>query len=138
MTAGRPAACQHCHRDDPTAGARDRRPPDSLGPAGTIETARCRPSIPSAPRPPPAGRFLDAIRAALPDLRLLTDAIDREAYRNDETAYLKAGLPLAVALPTATAEVATLVRLAAEHRVPSCRAARGPACPAAPPASRAG
>ena len=62
--------------------------------------------------------LLDAIRAALPDLRLLTDATDREAYRNDETAYLQAGLPLAVALPETTAEVSTLVRLAAEHRVP--------------------
>jgi len=62
--------------------------------------------------------LVDAIRATLPDLRLLTDATDRESYRNDETAYLQAGLPLAVALPETTAEVSTLVRLAAEHRVP--------------------
>src|SRR4051794_35284132 len=62
--------------------------------------------------------LLDAIRAALPELRLLTDTVDREAYRNDETAYLHAGLPLAVALPETTAEVATLVRLAAERGVP--------------------
>ena len=62
--------------------------------------------------------LVDAIRATLPDLRLLTDATDRESYRNDETAYLRAGLPLAVALPETTAEVSTLVRLAAEHRVP--------------------
>ncbi len=59
-----------------------------------------------------------AIRAALPNLRLLTEPGDREAYRNDETAYLNGGLPLAVALPESTAEVSTLVRLAAEHRVP--------------------
>jgi len=59
-----------------------------------------------------------AIRATLPDVRLLSDAVDREAYRLDETAYLSAGLPLAVALPTTTEEVAALVRLAAEHRVP--------------------
>jgi glycolate oxidase len=63
-------------------------------------------------------RFLAAVRSALPDLRLLVEPGDRESYRNDETAYLKAGLPLAVALPTTTAEVATLVRLAAEHRIP--------------------
>jgi glycolate oxidase len=63
-------------------------------------------------------RFLDAVRAALPATRLLVDESDRESYRNDETAYLKAGLPLAVALPTETAEVATLVKLAAEHRIP--------------------
>jgi glycolate oxidase len=62
--------------------------------------------------------LLEAIHAALPGMRLLEDAVDRESYRNDETAYLAAGLPLAVALPETTAEVATLVRLAAEHRVP--------------------
>ena len=63
-------------------------------------------------------RLLAAIRSALPNLRLLDDPVDRESYRNDETAYLHAGLPLAVALPETTAEVATLVRLSAEHRVP--------------------
>jgi glycolate oxidase len=62
--------------------------------------------------------FLGAVRTALPGLRLLTDPVDRESYRNDETVYLHAGLPLAVALPESTAEVAALVRLAAEHRIP--------------------
>ena len=37
--------------------------------------------------------FLGAVRARLPGLRLLTDAVDRESYRRDETAYLPAGLP---------------------------------------------
>ena len=74
-----------------------------------------RPSAPPAER---AERFVAAVRAALPNLRLLTDPADREAYRTDETAYLRGGLPAAVALPTTTAEVSTLVRLAAEHRVP--------------------
>jgi glycolate oxidase len=64
------------------------------------------------------GPLIDAIRAELPDLRLITDALDRESYRTDETAYLKGGLPGAVALPTETAQVATLVHLAGEHRVP--------------------
>jgi glycolate oxidase len=63
-------------------------------------------------------RLLAAIRTTMPDLRLLDDPVDRESYRNDETAYLHAGLPLAVALPENTEEVARLVRLAAEHRVP--------------------
>jgi glycolate oxidase len=58
-----------------------------------------------------------AIRGELPDLRLLTDAIDRESYRLDETAYLEAGLPGAVALPSSTAEVSALLRLASRHRV---------------------
>jgi glycolate oxidase len=62
--------------------------------------------------------LVDAIRARLPELRLLTDTIDRETYRSDETAYLHAGLPGAVALPTTTAEVAQLVRICAELRVP--------------------
>ncbi len=64
------------------------------------------------------GPLIDAVRAELPALRLLTDATDRESYRADETPYLRPGLPGAVALPTETAEVATLVRLASEHRVP--------------------
>ncbi len=62
--------------------------------------------------------FLAAIEARLPDLRLLTDPVDLDSYRRDETAYLNPPPPLAVALPTETAEVAELVRLAAEHRVP--------------------
>jgi glycolate oxidase len=59
-----------------------------------------------------------AIRAELPDLRLLTEPIDRESYRRDETAYLEAGLPVAVALPESTAAVATLVRLCGAFDVP--------------------
>ena len=65
-----------------------------------------------------ADPLVDAIRARLPDVRLLTDEIDRESYRYDETAYLPAGLPRGVALPTTTAEVAELVRICGELRVP--------------------
>ena len=73
----------------------------------------------ASPVSPEAGAaLLAAIGSELPDLRLLTEETDRESYRNDETAYLSAGLPLAVALPEATAEVATLIRLASAHRVP--------------------
>ena len=57
-------------------------------------------------------------RAELPELRLLTDVADRESYRLDETAYLEAGLPGAVALPASTEEIAALMRLASRHRVP--------------------
>jgi len=64
------------------------------------------------------GPLIDAARRQLPELRLLTDPLDREAYRTDETAYLKGEVPGAVALPTETAQVAALVRLAAEHLVP--------------------
>jgi glycolate oxidase len=76
------------------------------------------PSLQPASSEAARSRFLAAVRTGLPDLRLLEGESDRESYRNDETAYLKAGLPLAVALPTSTAEVAALVKLAAEHRIP--------------------
>ena len=62
--------------------------------------------------------FLQAIRARLPALRVLTDAADRETYRRDETPFIQAGLPGAIALPTATAEVAELVRICGEFDVP--------------------
>ncbi len=62
--------------------------------------------------------LLRAIESELPGLRLLTDAIDRESYRRDETAYLPTGLPLAVALPETTGQVAGLVRLCGAHDVP--------------------
>ena len=76
---------------------------------------------------PPARPLLDAaerdafiakVRSGLPDLKLLTDEIDRETYRRDETEYLDAGLPLAVALPTTTDQTKRLVRLCAEEGVP--------------------
>src|SRR5690349_6932168 len=41
--------------------------------------------------------LLDDVRRQLPGVRLLTDPADRESYRLDETAYLSAGLPGAVA-----------------------------------------
>ena len=61
--------------------------------------------------------FLDELATALPDLRLLTDAGDRESYRRDETVHFEPGLPLAVALPASTAEVAAILRMASRHRV---------------------
>jgi glycolate oxidase len=62
--------------------------------------------------------FIDAVHARLPGLRLLTDEADRETYRRDETAYLPAGLPGAVALPTETAQVAELVKVCSEFDIP--------------------
>jgi glycolate oxidase len=62
--------------------------------------------------------LLGALRAELPDLKLMTDEIDRESYRRDETAHHEPGLPLAVALPATTDQVATIMRLATEHRTP--------------------
>jgi glycolate oxidase len=68
--------------------------------------------------PQASAALFAAIEERLPHVRLLRDLGDRESYRRDETSYAEAGLPGAVALPTTTAEVADLVRLAADHRVP--------------------
>ncbi len=61
--------------------------------------------------------LLAAARTELPGVRLLTEPVDRESYRLDETAYLAAGLPGAVALPATTDEVAGLLRLASRFGV---------------------
>ncbi len=75
-------------------------------------------ATPSAPVRGNGPALLRAIEARLPGLRLLTDAVDRESYRRDETAYLPTGLPLAVTLPETTEQVVELVRLCGEHDVP--------------------
>jgi glycolate oxidase len=92
-----------------------------MEPVGSaVRAATAAPSRAADPPVDPAAgqALLRAIRAELPDVRLLTDATDRESYREDETPYLHPGLPLAVALPATTAEVSALVRLAGHHRVP--------------------
>ena len=66
--------------------------------------------------------FLDALRAALPDLRLSVEASVLEAHRRDETAYLEPPSPLAVAFPADTAEVAA-------HRPARRRPPRSPRSP---------
>ena len=65
-----------------------------------------------------ATAFLGELRAALPTMRLVTDASEVEPYRRDQTAYLRPGEPIGVAFPTSTQEVSTVVGLAARHRVP--------------------
>jgi glycolate oxidase len=62
--------------------------------------------------------ILDQIRTARPELRLLTEATDTEAYRKDETEFVPFGHPLAAAFPTSTEEVCAIVKICAEHRVP--------------------
>jgi glycolate oxidase len=65
-----------------------------------------------------AEALIVAVRAELPAVRVLTDPADRESYRLDETAYLEAGLPAAVAFPADTGDVSGLLRLASTHGVP--------------------
>ncbi len=62
--------------------------------------------------------LLAAIAAREPSIRILVDPGARESHRRDETAWLETGLPLAVAEPATTAQVAALVRLCAEFGVP--------------------
>ena len=58
------------------------------------------------------------LRAGLPEMRLLTDPADVESFRFDETAFLHAGRPAAVCFPRTTADVVTIVGIAAAAGVP--------------------
>ena len=62
--------------------------------------------------------FADELRAQLPNLRVIVDAADTEAYRFDETAFLHAGRPVAVCFPRSTEDVVAIVRTAAAAGVP--------------------
>ncbi len=62
--------------------------------------------------------FIEEVGRRAPGMRLLTEDIDRESHRNDETPFLRGGLPGAVALPTETAQVAELMRICTERGVP--------------------
>ena len=66
----------------------------------------------------PMATLIDQLREELPGLRILTDSADTEAFRFDETAFLRAGRPLAVVFPSNTGEVQEIVRLAADAGVP--------------------
>lgn len=74
----------------------------------------------TAPLPPPA---LAALRAALDDGALLTDAADRLAYGYDNSK--REGNAAAVALPATHAQVAALVQACVAHRVPIVARGRG-------------
>jgi glycolate oxidase len=62
--------------------------------------------------------FLAELGAALPEGTVLTDPDVTDRFRMDRTTWLTPGCPVAVALPTTTAEVAAAVKVAATHRVP--------------------
>jgi glycolate oxidase len=65
-----------------------------------------------------SGGFVARIKREVPDMRVLTDATDVESYRFDETAYLKAGHPLAVCSPRSTSDVQAIVRICGETGAP--------------------
>ena len=105
------AATPGCHCSGRSSSAASR--------ALVHDTRRSRPRLVGMTEVAPVtDALVGAIRNQLPELRLLTDEVDRESYRRDETAYLQTGLPCAVALPTETRQVAELVRLCGEFGVP--------------------
>jgi glycolate oxidase len=61
---------------------------------------------------------LDALTAALPAGTVVSDIDVIERYRHDRAMTVVPGRPLAVVRPSSTGEVAAVVRIAAEHRVP--------------------
>jgi len=62
--------------------------------------------------------LVEQLRQRLPDVRVLAEAADTESFRFDETAFLRAGVPLAVCFPRSTADVQEIVRLCAAAGVP--------------------
>jgi glycolate oxidase len=69
-----------------------------------------------------SGAVLAELRAALEPFHemgsLITDLDLVERYRRDEADWVEFGIPLAVARPSSTAEVAEVVRVCARHGVP--------------------
>jgi glycolate oxidase len=61
---------------------------------------------------------LDALRAALPDVSVITDPDVITGYCRDQTPVLTPGTPLCVVLATGTAAVAATLSWAGQHRVP--------------------
>lgn len=72
------------------------------------------------PTSPPARptAFLADLAEQLPAERVVTRAETLEGLRRDQTPMVEAGMPLAAVFPTSTDEVATVLRLASQHRVP--------------------
>ena len=61
---------------------------------------------------------LDALRGALPGGQVITDPDVMESYRRDQTTVISAGQPRCVVLPRTTAEVASTLAWAQQHRIP--------------------
>lgn len=62
--------------------------------------------------------LVEQLRSALPHMRVLVEETDVEPFRRDETAFLRAGRPLAVCFPGSTEDVQRVVELAAAAGVP--------------------
>jgi glycolate oxidase len=62
--------------------------------------------------------LLDALRSALPAEAILTDPDLLRVHQRDEADLVAAGMPAVVVRPRTTEQVAAVVKIAAEHRVP--------------------
>ncbi len=62
--------------------------------------------------------WLDTLRRALPDGRVVIDPDLLDSHRRDEAGLLPAGMPSALVRAASTDEVAATLRVADEHRVP--------------------
>lgn len=62
--------------------------------------------------------FAAALGAAIPGMRVIADEAGVDRFRHDETAYLRAGIPLAVCFPRSTRDVQRTVEVCRERGVP--------------------
>ena len=62
--------------------------------------------------------MIGELETVLPAGAVVSDPDVAEAYRRDQTPMLAAGRPLAVCFPSSTAEVAAVLRVATQHRIP--------------------
>ena len=106
-----------------------------MSPAGAQATADL---IAEAPARDRARRLvMEALSRGLPGDRLVVDPDVLAALSHDEAEWAPTGQAAAAVRARSETEVQHVVRTCAELGVPSCRAARVPACPAAPTRSRA-
>lgn len=70
------------------------------------------------PAPAEQHAFLAAVRQRLPAECVVTRSESLEALRHDQTPLIAAGRPIAAVFPTTTEQVAEVLGLAAEYRVP--------------------
>ena len=75
-------------------------------------------TLPSMTDANPGQGLVANFASEIPGMRVLTDATDVESYRFDETAYLRAGTPVAVCFPRSTSDVQQIVRLCGQTGTP--------------------
>jgi glycolate oxidase len=67
---------------------------------------------------PTATTAIDELAAALPAGVVVSDPATTENHRTDSASFCPSGIPLAVARPTSTEQVQTVLHWASQHRIP--------------------